>query len=125
MKLRISGTDIMIHLVLAAAIMSTAAQLYPESVQIKNFATLVVATILIWIVTGIVHLLCLIAGASGVAMESIFLWIMISVIDLSAQVIAISIMSAILNDFTVVGLLPKALISIAYAFFCSKVAYEQ
>ena len=132
MKVKINGIDrlvILINLVITGAILWAAAKWFPGCVQIKDFGTLVVATLLIWLATVVIILLCPIILLAGAATDNdivlVVAFIAICILFLFSQVIAITILSNMLDGFTVVGFWPKILISIVDSLLCVKVSYSQ
>ena len=92
-----------LNFIITGVILWIAAKFFPPYVQIDSFGTLILATFLLWIIELVIAAICLLLGAAGAALESIFLIIACIAIILFADVIAFSVLSAKLAGFMVNG----------------------
>lgn len=105
-------------------ILWVATNFFPTHVQIKNFGVLALAVILFWVIEIAITILCLFIMAFGAAFERAF-WIILSAIILIAcEFIAIYILDANLDGFTVIGFWPKAIIALTYSLLHIKAPSE-
>ena len=92
-------------------------QLFPGVIQVGGTGTLILATILIWLITTLIQgVAALIAGA-GIACESIVWTITGFVVALFSGIIAMAILSNVLAGFAIVGFWPKVLLAIGFSVF--------
>ena len=107
----------LLNLVIGGLVLWAASRLFPATVQIDGTRTLILATVLIWVVSLDIGLLCLLIMRIGAVFEN-WLWVIIGIIlVLFSEVIAMTILSNHLNGFMVVGFWPKVLLSICFSLF--------
>ena len=107
----------LLNLVIGGLVLWAASRLFPATVQIDGTGTLILATVLIWVVSFVIGLLCLLIMGIGAVLEN-WLWVIIGIIlVLFSEVIAMTILSNHLNGFMIVGSWPKVLLSICFSLF--------
>ena len=109
------------NLIIGGIILWIASKIFPRTVQIADFKTLVIAIVLLSVVTVLVAVLCYVIAIIS-ALAGNFGTTLISIIAvLFANVIAMYIISDYLVGFNIVGFWPKVILSICFsAFYISK-----
>ena len=106
-----------LNLVIGGLVLWAASRLFPATVQINGTGTLILATVLIWVVSFAVALICILIAGIGAVFEN-WIWIIIGIILVFfSDIIAMTILSKNLDGFMVVGFWPKVLLSICFALF--------
>lgn len=104
----------LLNFVLIGFILYVASCLFPETVQIDGFWTLVLATVLLEVVSLFIGVICIIAIAIGATAKDV-LWIIIGLIaSLFSRVITMYALSNFLDGFTIDGFWPKVLLSVCF-----------
>ena len=106
-----------LNLVISGFVLWAASRLFPATVQIDSMGTLVLTTILLWVVSLIIWLLCILVMGIGAIFENA-IWVIIGfILLLFSEVIAMTILSNNLDGFMIVGFWPKVLLSICFSLF--------
>lgn len=104
----------LLNFVLVGFILYVASCLFPETVQIDGFWTLVLATVLFEVVSLFIGVICIVAVAIGATFKNA-LWIIIGIIVLLfSEVITMYALSNFLDGFTIDGFWPKVLLSVCF-----------
>ena len=110
-----------LSLIIHGVILWAASCLFPDIVQIDSTATLILATILIWLISFVIGIICLLIIGVGAIFDSP-VWLIIGIVVLFvmivfADVIGMTIIGDYLDGFMVVGFWPKVLLSICFSIF--------
>lgn len=105
----------LLNIVIRGFILWVASLLFPETFQINDMRTLVLATVLLWVVSLIIELLCALAMGAGIALDNVIIVICGLTLLLFSEVITMTILSNNLDGFMIVGFWPKVLLSICYS----------
>ncbi|MBQ1373730.1 phage holin family protein [Candidatus Saccharibacteria bacterium] len=106
-----------VNLFITGLILWIASKIAPEQVQIKDFGTLALATILLWITTIAIYGISLLFMSSGLIFESCS-WIILGFfIMAAAKIIALYAISNWISGFNVIGFWPKFWIALACSMF--------
>ena len=96
-------------------ILFVANQLFPNVVQIDSLGTLILAAVLFWLIGIAVVIVCAVIMIVGLFFDNP-LWVIVGFVAIFfIHVIALSILSATLSGFAVIGFWPKVLLSLAYS----------
>ncbi len=96
-------------------ILFVANQLFPNVVRIDSLGTLILAAILFWLIGIAVVIVCAAIMFVGLFFDNP-LWVIVGFVAIFfIHVIALSILSAALGGFAVIGFWPKVLLSLAYS----------
>lgn len=96
-------------------ILFVANQLFPDVIQIDSLGTLILAAILFWLIGIAVVIVCAAIMFVGLFFDNP-LWVIVGFVAIFfIHVIALSILSATLGGFAVIGFWPKVLLSLAYS----------
>lgn len=107
----------LLNFVIDGLILWAASKLFPQTVQIDGFGTLVLATLLLTVIAVIVGLLCVLVAAIGAACDNA-IWLIIGFVALLfSGVIAMTILSNNLGGFNIIGFWPKVLLSLVMSLF--------
>lgn len=101
-----------LNFIITGFILWIAAKFFPPYVQIDGFGTLIIATILLWIIEVVLAGLILLLLAAAAALESGLLAVICIIVLLFADIIAFSVLSAKLPGFAVNGFWTKAVLSL-------------
>ena len=94
-------------------ILFVANQLFPNVVQIDSLGTLILAAVLFWLIGIAVVIVCAVIMFVGLFFDNP-LWVIVGFVAIFfIHVIALSILSATLSGFAVIGFWPKVLLSLA------------
>lgn len=110
-----------INLIIHGVIIWAAWQLFPEIVQIDSMRTLIIATLLLWLISLAIGIGCLLIMGAGFVLDSAA-WVIIGLIIvfvmvIFADVIGMYILSGNLEGFAVAGFWPKVLLSLCLSLF--------
>jgi hypothetical protein len=105
------------NLIIGAIILCAASRLFPETVQVSNARTLIIAILLLALVTFLIAIICLILILVGVSTGSLSFTCIGIVAALFANVIAMYVISNYLPGFNIVGFWPKVLLAICFSTF--------
>ncbi len=104
----------LLNFVLVGFILYVASCLFPETVQIDGFWTLVLATVLFEVISLFIGIICIITITIGATAKDA-LWIIIGIIaSLFSEVITMYALSNFLDGFTIDGFWPKVLLSVCF-----------
>ena len=120
MRILLKSLIRIINIVLIGFILWLASWLFPQTVQIDSMRTLVLATILLWLITAIIRIISVILVAVGVVngnVIGVIIAIASFVCILFASVIGLVLLSNHLDGFMVYGFLPKILLAICFSIF--------
>lgn len=116
-----------INLFLHGLILWAAWQLFPDTVQIDGFGTLVLVTLLLWVISLVIGLIAILifglsvligAGDGLAALISAIVGIVLCFgLLLFADVIGLDFLSHQVQGFMVVGFWPKVLLAILFSVF--------
>jgi hypothetical protein len=94
-----------------------ASKMAPEQVQIKDFGTLALATVSLWLVTIIIYAISLLFMAGGLIFESCGWAILGLFIMAAAKILALYAIDSWVPGLSIVGFWPKFWIAIACSLF--------
>ena len=94
-----------------------ASKMAPEQVQIKDFGTLALATVSLWLVTIIIYVISLLFMAGGLIFESCSWAILSLFIMAAAKILALYAIDSWVPGLSIVGFWPKFWIAIACSLF--------
>ena len=112
-----------INLFLGGLVLWVAWQFFPAVVQIDSFGKLVLATLLLWVITLVIDLVCVLLMGAGVigmvagGFPGVAIILVAIVLSLFAEIIAMTILSNNLDGFTIIGFWPKLLLAICFSVF--------
>ena len=106
-----------LNLFITGLILWVASKIAPEQVQIKDFGTLVLATILLWLTTIAIYGISLLLMSGGLIFESCS-WIILGFfIMAAAKILALYAIDSWIPGLSIVGFWPKFWIAIACSLF--------
>lgn len=104
-----------LNLFITGLILFAANWLFPDVVQVDGLGTLILAAVLFWLVGVVIAFVCTLVVVAGVLFENP-LWVIVGFIAIFfIHVITLSILSATLSGFAIIGFWPKVLLSLAYS----------
>ena len=106
-----------LNLFITGLILWVASKIAPEQVQIKDFGTLALATVLLWLVTIIIYVISLLFMAGGLIFESCSWTILGLFIMAAAKILALYAIDSWVPGLSIVGFWPKFWIAIACSLF--------
>ena len=106
-----------LNLFITGLILWMASKMAPEQVQIKDFGTLALATVLLWLVTIIIYVISLLFMTGGLIFESCSWTILGLFIMAAAKILALYAIDSWVPDLSIVGFWPKFWIAIACSLF--------
>lgn len=106
-----------LNLFIDGLILWAGSQLAPGVIQISGIGTLILATILIWLISALVRGVSMLVTGVGITCDSI-VWTGVGIIAvLFADILAMAILSNVLAGFMIVGFWPKVLLAICFSIF--------
>lgn len=106
-----------LNLFITGLILWMASKMAPEQVQIKDFDTLALATVSLWLVTIIIYVISLLFMAGGLIFESCSWAILGLFIMAAAKILALYAIDSWVPGLSIVGFWPKFWIAIACSLF--------
>ena len=106
-----------LNLFITGLILWVASKIAPEQVQIKDFGTLALATVSLWLVTIIIYVISLLFMAGGLIFESCSWAILGLFIMAAAKILALYAIDSWVPGLSIVGFWPKFWIAIACSLF--------
>jgi hypothetical protein len=106
-----------VNFIITGVILFLFARFFPASVQIENFKALFIATLFLFIAEAIVVIVIFIMMAASVLTGNLGGFIGGIVAIFFAEIIAISLVSAFIPGFTVIGFWAKFFIALALSIF--------
>lgn len=106
-----------LNLFITGLILWVASKIAPEQVQIKDFGTLALATVLLWLVTIIIYVISLLFMAGGLIFESCSWTILGLFIMAAAKILALYAIDSWIPGLSIVGFWPKFWIAITCSLF--------
>lgn len=107
----------LLNLIISGFVLWISTLIFPEQVQIENFGTLAIATILLWLINFAIAALGMLITAGGLIFESCSWSILGFVIIIFSKVLSLWALDAWLPGFTIHGFWLKLLIAFACSFF--------
>ena len=107
----------LLNLIISGFVLWISTLIFPEQVQIENFGTLAIATILLWLINFAIAALGMLITAGGLIFESCSWSILGFVIIIFSKVLSLWALDAWLPGFTIHGFWLKLLIACACSFF--------
>lgn len=106
-----------VNLFITGFIIWIASKIAPEQVQIENFGTLALTTILLWLITMIIYGVSLLLMAGGLIFESCS-WIILGFTIMAAsKILALYAVDNWIPGLTIIGFWPKFWIAFACSMF--------
>lgn len=106
-----------VNLFITGFILWAASKIAPDQIHIKDFGTLVLATILLWLTTIAIYGISLLLMSGGLIFESCS-WIILGFfIMAAAKILALYAISKWIPGFSIVGFWPKFWIAFACSVF--------
>ena len=106
-----------LNLFITGLILWVASKIAPEQVQIKDFGTLALATVLLWLVTIIIYVISLLFMAGGLIFESCSWTILGLFIMAAAKILALYAIDSWVPGLSIAGFWLKFWIAIACSLF--------
>lgn len=106
-----------LNLFITGLILWVASKIAPEQVQIKDFGTLALATVSLWLVTIMIYVISLLFMAGGLIFESCSWAILGLFIMAAAKILALYTIDSWVPGLSIVGFWPKFWIAIACSLF--------
>lgn len=106
-----------INFIISGAVLWVSSKLFPEQIRIKDFGTLVIATVLLWLTTLVIRVIGLICMGSGAVFRSCSWIILGGLILIGAKILALYILSKNLPGFSIEGFWPMIFIALACSLF--------
>lgn len=106
-----------VNLIISGVVLWAASMLFTEQIHIKDFSTLFLSTLLMWLATVIVSLIAILIMKGGMFVESCSWTLFGLIIYAASRIIALYMLDAWLPGFTVEGFWLKVLIAFACSFF--------
>lgn len=106
-----------LNLFITGLILWVASKIAPEQVQIKDFGTLALATVSLWLVTIMIYVISLLFMAGGLIFESCSWTILGLFIMAAAKILALYAIDSWVPGLSIVGFWPKFWIAIACSLF--------
>ena len=106
-----------INFVLIGLVLWIGSHFFPEIVQIDGMKTIILATVLIWIIATLLVVVSLLIIAVSAACGNV-VGIIVGIISVVfAQVLTLIILSNCMDGFNIVGFWPKVIIAICFSIF--------
>ena len=106
-----------LNLFITGLILWVASKIAPEQVQIKDFGTLALATVSLWLVTIMIYVISLLFMAGGLIFESCSWTILGLFIMAAAKILALYAIDSWVPGLSIAGFWPKFWIAIACSLF--------
>ena len=106
-----------LNLFITGLILWVASKIAPEQVQIKDFGTLALATVSLWLVTIMIYVISLLFMAGGLIFESCSWTILGLFIMAATKILALYAIDSWIPGLSIAGFWPKFWIAIACSLF--------
>lgn len=106
---------VIVDLFIEGIILWVASRLFPSIVHIDSTFTLVMVTLLLWLVAVIIRIGCVVVGTIGLFSGNLAMVFLSVTAALFANVFALVYLSNHLSGFEVVGLFPAMLLALCFS----------